>query len=332
MPGALDQRAEHVRGQVDGVDAGQPAAPLAHRRADGVTDDGIPHGPLLVGRHWRCAATGRARPAVGPGRRWQAGAVQWSPRTGADRRLGGARRWPRPRRARSSTRAGSCWRGAASCCSPGRARRAGRGRGCAPAGRRRRPHLAGRRHLPWPRLRVRVREAAPAGRCAAARWSWTRPPGRTTTASSWCWAAGTWAPIRTGRPGAAGARPDAARCQDRHRRRRVRTSTSRTRRAPRAPATCSGGRRRVATSSAGGGGAGDQAAEVAEQRDPGQEADDHVDGQQGQQAAQVLPADQHQHAEGAEQAVDRRRGAGDRHAAGRRTAGWRRRRRARTRR
>ena len=40
----------------------------------------------------------------------------------------------------------------------------------------------------------------------------------------------------------------------------------------------------------------------------------HVDRQQGEQAADVLPADEHQHGEGAEQPVDGRRGAGDRRA------------------
>jgi hypothetical protein len=33
-----------VRGEVDGVHPGQPAAALAHRGTDGGTDDGITHG------------------------------------------------------------------------------------------------------------------------------------------------------------------------------------------------------------------------------------------------------------------------------------------------
>ena len=43
-PGPLDQGVQHVGGQVDGVDAGEPPAALAYRCTDRGTDDGITHG------------------------------------------------------------------------------------------------------------------------------------------------------------------------------------------------------------------------------------------------------------------------------------------------
>jgi hypothetical protein len=52
---------------------------------------------------------------------------------------------------------------------------------------------------------------------------------------------------------------------------------------------------------------------VPEQRDPGQEADEHVEQDQREQSAEVLAVDEHEDAERAEQAVDRGGRTRDRH-------------------
>ena len=49
IAGALDQRLEDVRRQVDGVDARQPSIALADGRAYGLDDDGIAHASMLRG-------------------------------------------------------------------------------------------------------------------------------------------------------------------------------------------------------------------------------------------------------------------------------------------
>ena len=335
-PGALDQGVEHGGGEVDGWTPDNPPPRLPDRRPDGGTDDGIPHGALLlVGDSWRRR----------PGRMLGGGSDE--PRAAG--KLGGCSGHPGPARRSPSASSGSGWPWPP-CCST---RPAGSWSGWPPllllaAGRPRRAAAAAAARPAPDGVVVRsARRAAPDCRgrgcgCGCAATPALGPASRTLELDTAagpddagvlvCSAAATWAPTRRRSPGAARLDPAAGVQPGREAQTSVGRDDDQDQQgdAERAAApTCSGAGGRVTSRTPG----GRRAPATSPPRwpsseTPGRKLIDDVDRQQGEQAAQVLLGGDHEHAEGAEAGRRwpwrHRRPAG----AGRRTAGSRRRRRA----